>query len=69
MLLMALLTGMDEKRLMEFASANTVLNASVTRLRFDGEQWRLIDFSDVSHLEQLGAAVTVHPGSPDVRPE
>ena len=54
---------------MEFASANTVLNASVTRLRFDGEQWRLIDFSDVSHLEQLGAAVTVHPGSPDVRPE
>ena len=35
----------------------------------DGEQWQLIDFSDVRHLEQLGAEVTVHPGSPDVRPE
>lgn len=69
MLLIALLTGMDERRLMQFASTNTVLNASVTRLRFDGQQWHLLDFSDVRHLEQLGAEITVHPGSPDVRPE
>lgn len=69
MLLIALLTGMDEKRLMQFASTNTILNASVTRLRFDGQRWQLIDFSDVSHLEQRGADITVHPGSPDVHPE
>lgn len=68
MLLVALLTGLDEKSLLEFAAANTVLNASVTRVRFDGAQWRVVDFSDVRHLEQLGAEVTVHPGSPDVRP-
>ncbi|CAH0226782.1 Putative phosphoserine phosphatase 2 [Microbacterium oxydans] len=66
MLLIALLTGMDEPRLMRFAAANTVLNASVTRLRHDGTHWELVDFSDVRHLEQLGAEVTVHPGSPDV---
>ncbi|WP_223627259.1 histidine phosphatase family protein [Microbacterium sp. EST19A] len=65
MLLISLLTGMDEPRLMRFAAANTVLNASVTRLRHDGAQWELVDFSDVRHLEQLGAEVTVHPGSPD----
>lgn len=68
MLLISLLTGMDEPHLMEFAAANTVLNASVTRLRFDGVQWHLVDFSDVRHLEQLGAEITVHPGSPDVQP-
>lgn len=68
MLLVALLTGMDERRLLEFAAANTVLNASVTRLRVDGGRWQLVDFSDVRHLEQLGAEITVHPGSPDVHP-
>lgn len=69
MLLIALLTGMDETRLMQFASTNTVLNASVTRLRLENQQWRLLDFSDVSHLAALGADITVHPGSPDARPE
>lgn len=68
MLLVALLTGMDEPGILQFASANTVLNASITRLRFDGQRWELVEFSDVSHLEQLGAEVTVHPGSPDVQP-
>lgn len=68
MLLVALLTGMDEPHLLRFAAANTVLNASVTRLRVDGRRWQLVDFSDVRHLEQLGAQVTVHPGSPDVQP-
>lgn len=66
MLLVALLTRMDEPHLMRFAAANTVLNASVTRVRFDGQQWEVVDFSDVRHLEQLGAEITVHPGSPDV---
>lgn len=68
MLVIALLTGMDEPQLLAFAAAHTVLNASVTRLRFDGRRWQLIDFSDVRHLERLGAQVTVHPGSPDVQP-
>lgn len=68
MLLVSLLTGMDEPHLVEFAAAHTVLNASVTRLRFDGTRWHLVDFSDVRHLEQLGAEITVHPGSPDVQP-
>jgi broad specificity phosphatase PhoE len=68
MLLVALLTGMDEPSLMRFAAANTVLNASVTRLRFDGDRWELVDFSDVRHLAELGAEITVHPGSPDVQP-
>ncbi len=68
MLLVALLTGMDEAGLLRFAAANTVLNASVTRVRADGERWQLTDFSDVRHLERLGAEVTAHPGSPDVLP-
>lgn len=68
MLLVSLLTGMDEPSLMRFAAANTVLNASVTRLRVDGERWQLVDFSDVRHLAELGAEITVHPGSPDVQP-
>ncbi|WP_091227189.1 histidine phosphatase family protein [Microbacterium sp. 3J1] len=69
MLLVAVLTGMDEPSLLKFAGANTVLNASVTRLRFDGERWQLVVFSDVRHLETLGAEVTAHPGSPDVHPQ
>lgn len=68
MLLIALLTGMDEPHLMQFAASNTVLNASVTRLRVEEGRWQLVDFSDVRHLAQLGADITVHPGSPDVQP-
>lgn len=68
MLLISLLTGMDEPGLMQFATANTVLNASITRLQHDGTGWRLVEFSDVRHLEQLGAQITAHPGSTDVHP-
>lgn len=69
MLLVALLTGMEESQLLDFASAHTVLNASVTRVVWDGERWEAVEFSDVRHLERAGADVTVHPGSPDVEPE
>lgn len=69
MLLISVLTGLDEKRLLEFASTNTVLNASVTRVVRDGARWEVAEFSDVRHLERSGADVTVHPGSPDVEPE
>lgn len=68
MLLISLLTGMDEPHLMQFAASNTVLNASVTRLRVEEGRWQLVDFSDVRHLAELGADITVHPGSPDVQP-
>ncbi|MDQ0728301.1 histidine phosphatase family protein [Microbacterium sp. W4I20] len=68
MLLISLLTGMDEPHLMKFAASNTVLNASVTRLRVEEGRWQLVDFSDVRHLAELGADITVHPGSPDVQP-
>lgn len=69
MLLIAILTRMDEAELLAFAAANTVLNASITRLRRDGPEWVLEEFSNVDHLEREGADVTVHPGSPDVEPE
>lgn len=69
LLLVSLLTAMNESEILEFAAANTVLNASVTHLVLDGGSWRVQAFSDVAHLRQEGAAVTVHPGSPDVVPE
>ena len=59
----------NERELLDFASANTVLNASVTHLRRDGARWEMLAFSTVSHLQKEGADVTVHPGSPDVEPE
>lgn len=69
MLIVSLLVAMHEQELLEFAAANTVLNASVTHLSRDGGSWRLEAFSDVGHLTREGADVTVHPGSPDVEPE
>jgi len=69
MLLVSLLTGMEEGELLDFASTHTVLNASVTRVIWDGARWEVAEFSDVRHLERAGADVTVHPGSPDVEPE
>jgi probable phosphoglycerate mutase len=68
MLLMALLRGMDEPTLMDFAADHTVLNASVTRLVREGDGWSVAEFSDVTHLAREGADITVHPGSPDVEP-
>ncbi|AZS37268.1 2,3-bisphosphoglycerate-dependent phosphoglycerate mutase [Microbacterium lemovicicum] len=68
MLLLYVLLGCTEKELMEYAAAHTVLNASVTTLVRDGDEWMLRSFSDVSHLQREGADVTAHPGSPDVQP-
>jgi broad specificity phosphatase PhoE len=63
-------TGLTEAQLLEFAQANTVANASVTRLsRAEGEsRWTLDSFSVVEHLRDAGAPVTVHSGDPDVQP-
>lgn len=68
MLLISLLTAMNEEELLAFAAANTVMNASVTHLSRDGAEWEVRTFSDVAHLQREGADVTVHPGSPDVEP-
>jgi probable phosphoglycerate mutase len=69
MLFLYLMIPMDEAELLEFASANTVLNASVTHVvRRDG-RWEMVEFASVAHLVEGGAEVTVHPGNPDVQPE
>jgi broad specificity phosphatase PhoE len=69
MLFLYLLLPMDEAQLLEFASERTVLNASVTHVVRGAAGWELVDFSSVAHLRREGAAVTVHPGHPDVEPE
>lgn len=69
LLLVSLFTAMNERELLDFAADNTVLNASVTHLARSGDRWEVRAFSDVSHLAEEGADVTVHPGSPDVEPE
>jgi broad specificity phosphatase PhoE len=60
--------GMRERELLDFAQANPVLNASVTRLVRTHEGWSLEVFSSADHLEALGAPVTEHSGDPDVQP-
>ncbi len=69
MLFLYLLLGLPEPELLDFAAANTVLNASVTHLVREGDGWKLVVFSSVDHLRREGADVTVHPGSPDVEPQ
>ncbi|MCR2764404.1 histidine phosphatase family protein [Microbacterium sp. zg.B48] len=69
MLLLYLLLPLEERDLLEFAAAHTVLNASVTHLVRVESGWQLVEFSTVDHLTREGAAVTEHPGSPDVQPE
>lgn len=69
MILLSLLLPMPERELLEFAASHTVLNASVTHVVRDPSGWRVETFSAVEHLQRDGAPVTVHPGSPDVRPE
>ncbi|MCR2824821.1 histidine phosphatase family protein [Microbacterium sp. zg.Y909] len=65
-LIASLLRRLQEQEILAFASGNPVLNASVTRLEFADDDWQMPLFSDVSHLREEGAAVTVHPGTPDV---
>lgn len=69
MVLLYILVPLDEAELLDFAAANTVLNASVTRLRRVDGAWAITEFSGIDHLQIEGAPVTAHPGSPDVRPE
>ncbi|BDV29611.1 histidine phosphatase family protein [Microbacterium terricola] len=69
MLFLYLMVPMEEAELLDFAAANTVLNASVTHVVRRGVGWELVDFSVVDHLVREGADVTVHPGHPDVQPE
>lgn len=64
-LIVSLLCDLQEQELLEFASANPVLNASVTRVELTETGWSLPVFADVGHLREEGAPVTVHPGTPD----
>ncbi|KAA9135859.1 histidine phosphatase family protein [Microbacterium caowuchunii] len=68
-LIATLLLNMPEEQLLEFAAANPVLNASVTRLDRADAGWEVSAFADVSHLREEGADVTVHQGTPDVQEE
>ncbi|MFE5408473.1 histidine phosphatase family protein [Microbacterium sp. NPDC056569] len=68
MLLLYILLPLREDELLSFADDHTVLNASVTRLVRSGSGWELVEFSEVGHLQREGAAVTAHPGDPDVEP-
>jgi broad specificity phosphatase PhoE len=70
MLFLYVCLGMSELDLLDFASGNTVLNASITTLvRAPGESWRLEQFAHAGHLVAEGATVTRHSGEPDVHPE
>jgi broad specificity phosphatase PhoE len=69
MLFLYLMVPMDESELLEFATAHTVLNASVTHVVRRAGGWELVEFSSVEHLVTEGAVVTVHPGNPDVQPD
>lgn len=69
MLFLYILLPLDEAELLEFASSNTVRNASVTELVRDGDGWRLAAFSSVDHLASEGADITVHSGDDDVQPD
>ena len=68
MLFLYLLLPMEEAQLLEFAASHTVLNASITQVVRTPDGWELAQFSAVGHLDREGAPVTVHPGSPDVKP-
>ncbi len=63
------LLGWSEGQLLEFAQANLVGNASVTQLEHADGRFRLVAFGVVDHLRVEGAAVTLHPGDPDVTPK
>jgi broad specificity phosphatase PhoE len=65
-LITSLLLTLQEEELLEFAAANPVLNASVSRLDATDSGWQVTSFADVSHLQQEGADVTVHQGAPDL---
>ena len=68
MLFLYLMLPMEEAQLLEFAATHTVLNASITQVVRTPTGWELAQFSAVGHLQSEGAPVTVHPGSPDVKP-
>jgi len=68
-LLLAVLTGMTEQEILDFARVNTVANASVTTLVLHDGVWRVERFSSVEHLAELDVPITEHPGDDDVQPQ
>lgn len=59
-LTVALHLGWSEPEILDFASGNVVLNASLTRLVRRGGAWELAEFSAVGHLDD--DEVTEHAG-------
>ncbi|MFZ1285740.1 MAG: histidine phosphatase family protein [Candidatus Phosphoribacter sp.] len=67
MLFRYLCEGLDEHQILEIGAMDPVRNVSMTVLRWQPRgSWQLIRYNDVSHLVELGAPVTTHPGEPDV---
>lgn len=63
--------NLDEKALLDLSRANTIGNASVTRLIGDGDgPWRVAEFNEQAHLVGPDGADlrTDHPGDTDVHP-
>jgi len=67
LLLVAHLLRWSEAELLDFARTHTVGNASVTRLRFDGDGWGLLEYASTEHLDQAAVPATEHPGDRDAR--
>jgi broad specificity phosphatase PhoE len=66
LLLRYICEGMDEAQVLGIARSQSVLNASITRLRRDERgRWQLTVFNDATHLVALGAPVTEHPAERD----
>lgn len=58
--------GLDEAQILEIARAQSVVNASITRIaRTATGTWEVTMFNDASHLVAHGAPVTEHPADHD----
>jgi broad specificity phosphatase PhoE len=70
LLLRYVLQGMTEQQLLDVAAAQSVGNASVTRLERDpGDRlWRLREFSASDYLQRYGSVPTHHEAERDVHP-
>lgn len=69
MLFLYVCLGMHERELLDFATENTVVNASITKLSRTATGWNLDAFAWAGHLEAHGAPVTEHAGDPVVHPQ
>jgi broad specificity phosphatase PhoE len=64
------LEQLTEKQLLDIAAAESLGNASVTRIvrSGSGEPWAVVDFNVQEHLVQFGSVPTAHEAEQDVHP-